>query len=87
MINHLEHRTITAFPKIQDLAIPWVNLTSVCMDVYVWGSVGSFEGKGNGRLCVYLLSFSVVNWRSVYLSEVQVRRKDLFYFFKKPLAH
>ena len=44
------------------------------------------EGKRNGRLRMYLLSFSVVNWRSVYLSEVQVRRIDLFLFFLKPLA-
>lgn len=50
------------------------------------GSVGNFEGKRNGHLCVDLLSFSVVNWRSVYLFEVLVRRLDLFYFFKKPSA-
>lgn len=43
-------------------------------------SVGSFEGKRNGHLYVDL-SFSVVNWRSVYLSEVPVRRLDLFLFF------
>lgn len=54
--------------------------------MYIWGSVGSFEGKRNGHLCVDLLSFAVVNWRSVYLSEVQVRRLDLFYIFKKPSA-
>ena len=54
----------------------------VCM----WGSVGNIEGKRNGRLCVYLFSSSVLNWRSMYLCEVQVRRIDLFIIFLKPLA-
>lgn len=34
---------------------------------------------------MYLLSSSVLNWRSVYLCEVQIRRIDLFIFIK-PLA-
>lgn len=51
----------------------------VCM--FIWGNIGSLEGKRNGCLCMYLLFISVVNWRTVYLSEVQVRRIDLLYFF------
>ena len=33
-------------------------------------------------LCAYLLFSSALHRRSVYLSEVQVRRIDLFIFFK-----
>lgn len=40
------------------------------------------KAKRNRYLCVYLLSSSVPNWRSKYLSEVKVRRIDLFYFLK-----
>lgn len=40
------------------------------------GGVGNFQRKRDG----YLPS-SALNWRSVYLSEVQVRRIDLFIFF------
>lgn len=37
-------------------------------------------------LCGHLLFSSTLNWRSVCLSEVQVRRRDLFIFFLKPLV-
>lgn len=53
----------------------------VCM----WESVGNIEGERNGHLCVYLLS-SVLNWRSMYLCEVQVRRIDLFIIFFKAIS-
>ena len=43
------------------------------------GCVGTWE---NVCLCEYLLFSSAFNRRSVYLSEVQVRRRDLFIFFK-----
>lgn len=40
------------------------------------GGVGNFERKRDSYLP------SALNWRSVYLSEVQVRRIDLFIFFE-----